>query len=376
MFERKRQYGFIMAALLVVACSQNETDYNTVPEEPIAISFSITEDATTRAANGYTGFIDNGNNQLRYVGFGVFAGQNAENKPDIMYNQKVEFIFLADDADNGYWSYSPLKYWPISFTDLYFCAYAPYVETADGTIGITGITGMSDDGVAPYIDYTLSDKLDETVDLLWSYHTSFTKRETLNMKMYHALARLAVSVKLADTNTYKTSSNKVLIRQITLSTTAAAQKGRLKLNADNTETINAVVCHYPTWTIQPADIAARTVDIYNDTENNPTSYGIIAEEVRYIDGMPYNWQPDGLQKGVTANALCAEDHHQAYVYFIPNESGLSLTCTVYYTLMDDDGTTYNGYSTATTPPSDIASNLRGNRTYHLSMIINPTVPTP
>ncbi len=148
-------------------------------------------------------------------------------------------------------------------------------------------------------------------------------------------------------------------------------KGRLKLDEVNTEKISEVTYHYPTWTTQSTD--ARTVDILNT--DNPSSYGIIAEEVRYIDDMPYNWQPDGLQKddegkGVAANALCAADHHQAYVYFIPNDAGLSLTCTVYYTKIGSTGEPQNVKSTAESPV--VISPLRGNRTYQLNLEIDPT----
>lgn len=370
MFARVSTYGIVLAALLMTACSQNETELKTVPtEEPVAITFSVTEPATTRATNGYAGFIDKANQQLKHTGFGVFAGQNKDSIPDMMYNQKVTYTFLADDDKNGYWSYYPIKYWPIDPRGLYFAAYAPYVETtanlADGT---TGITGMTDNAHEPYLDYTLSEKLDETVDLLWTCHRP-EELKPFSFHMYHALARVAVIVMLKNDNSYKTSTTKVLIRKITLSTTTAAKTGRLKLDTDNVEKIDDKWYHYPTWTGQTTD--ARTVDILNT--DNPSSYGIIAEEIRYIDDMPYSWQPDGLQKddegkGVLANALCAADHHQVYVYFIPNDAGLTITYTVYYTQMDNAGNKKDGSKTSTVSITP----LRGNRTYNLIQVINPT----
>ena len=373
MFARVSTYGIVLAALLMTACSQNETELKSVPEkEPVAITFSVTEPATTRTTNGYAGLIDKENKQLKQTGFGVFAGQNANNKPDLMYNQKVTFTFVAGHNNDGYWSYYPIKYWPVNVTGLYFAAYAPYVETIPDPVGeITGITGMSGNSEAhPYLDYTLSDKLDETVDLLWTCHRP-TELKPFAFSMYHALARVAVNVMLADANTYKTSTTKVLIRKITLSTTTAAKTGRLKLDTDKVEKIDDKWYHYPTWTGQTTD--ARTVNILNT--DNPSSYGIIAEEIRYIEDMPYKWQPEGLQKddegkGVLANALCAADHHQAYVYFIPNDAGLTLDCKVYYTLMDEAGNKYNGCKTRTDPV--VITPLRGNRTYNLNLEINPT----
>ena len=372
MYARVSRYGILLAALLMIACSQNETELKTVPtEEPVAITFSVTEPAMTRATNGYAGFIDADNQQLKYTGFGVFAGQNKDSIPDMMYNQKVTYTFLADDDKNGYWSYYPIKYWPADPRGLYFAAYAPYVESASGLpVGTTGITGMTANNQEPYLDYTLSDKLEETVDLLWTCHRP-TELKPFAFSMYHALARVAVNVKLADANTYKTSTTKVLIRKITLSTTTAAKTGRLKLDTDKVEKIDDKWYHYPTWTGQTTD--ARTVNILNT--DNPISYGIIAEEIRYIEDMPYKWQPEGLQKddeenGVLVNALCAADHHQAYVYFIPYDAGLSLTCTVYYTLMGSTGVPYNGHSTAAAPVA-VGTPLRGNRTYNLNLVIDP-----
>ena len=373
MFARVSTYGIILAALLMTACSQNETELKTAPtEEPVAITFSVTEPATTRTTNGYAGLIDKENKQLKQTGFGVFAGQNKDSIPDMMYNQKVTYTFLADDDKNGYWSYYPIKYWPADPRGLYFAAYAPYVESIPDPVGeITGITGMTANNQEPYLDYTLSDKLEETVDLLWTCHRP-TELKPFAFSMYHALARVAVNVKLVDANTYKTSTTKVLIRKITLSTTTAAKTGRLKLDTDKVEKIDDKWYHYPTWSGQTTD--ARTVNILNT--DNPSSYGIIAEEIRYIDDMPYKWQPEGLQKddegnGVLANALCAADHHQAYVYFIPYDAGLSLTCTVYYTLMGSTGVPYNGHSTAAAPVA-VGTPLRGNRTYNLNLDINPT----
>lgn len=394
MFARVSIYGIVLAALLMTACSQNETELKSVPEkEPVAITFSVAEPAMTRATNGYAGFIDADNQQLKYTGFGVFAGQNANNKPDLMYNQKVTYTFLADDDKNGYWSYYPIKYWPADPRGLYFAAYAPYVESIPDPVGeITGITGMTANNQEPYLDYTLSDKLEETVDLLWTCHWPEVL-SPFSFNMYHALARVAVNVKLKDVEnvaeSYKSSSTKVLIRKITLSTTTAVTKGRLKLDEAKTETVTIdgkpYTYNYPTWTTQAT--GSREVNILNTDDSN--SYGIIAEEIRYIEGMPYSWQPDGLQlkhvkkedeswvwEGVLANALCAADHHQAYVYFIPNSDALTLTCKVYYTLMDDAGHKYDGCKTATAPVAvctpATGTPLRGNLTYQLNLEINPT----
>lgn len=380
MYAREKIYGIAMAALLMTACSQNETEVKTVPtEEPVAISFSF---SALHTENGATTRGDAEDAKLRDTGFGVFATVGGSTYPNLMYNQQVTYTYLADDnytgdvAQNGYWSYSPTKYWPMTVDgagntvpqNVTFCAYAPYVAAG----GATGITGVSANNVAPYLDYTLSEELDETVDLLWTCCVP-SARGPIKFNMYHALARVAVNVKLKDINTYKTATTKVLISQITLSTTTAAKTGRLKL--DNTESDDAVTNHYPIWdhTWEGQTTGARTVDILNI--DNSDSYGIIAEEIRYIDDLPYSWQPEGLKKdgegkGILANALCTGDYPQAYIYFIPNEAGLTLDCKVYYTLMDEAGNKYTGCKTRTDPVE--ISPLRGNRTYQLNLEIDPT----
>lgn len=372
---------------MMTACSQNETELNTASTEPVAISFSFTStqdnQATTRSE-----FTDT---KLRSTGFGVFATVEGSEIPNLMYNQQVTYTYLADDnyqldgqAQNGYWSYSPTKYWPIKTVEdngklktvpqtVTFCAYAPYVAAG----GATGITGMSANSKSPgqdynlYLDYTLSENLDETVDLLWTCYQP-SALGTIKFDMYHALARVAVNVKLADSNSYKTSSTRVLISEITLKTTSengAVKTGRLTLDDDNI--VNDGDVAYPTW--KTLTTGSRTVKIQNT--DNSESYGIIAEDIRYINDLPYSWQPEGLQKdgegkGVLANALCTANHPVAYVYFIPNNDGLTLSCTVYYTLMDNGGGIHNAHST-----KDVAiTPLRGNRTYQLNLIIDPATP--
>ena len=387
MFARVSTYGIAIAALLMTACSQNETELNTASQEPVAISFSFSALTTENGATTRGEFTDT---KLRSTGFGVFATVEGSEIPNLMYNQQVTYTYLADDnyldengqltseAKNGYWSYSPTKYWPVTVNNegntvpqnVTFCAYAPYVAAG----GATGITAVSANTEKPYLDYTLSEDLDETLDLLWTCYQP-TALGTIKFDMYHALARVAVNVKLKDSNTYKTSTTKVLISEITLSTTGAAKTGRLKLDDDNTETetIDEVVYtyHYPTWKNQTT--GSRTVKIQNT--DNSDSYGIIAEDIRYINDLPYSWQPEGLQKdgegkGVLANALCTANHPVAYVYFIPNNDGLTLSCTVYYTLMDNGGGIHNDHRTA----GVAIKPLRGNRTYQLNLIIDP--PTP
>ncbi|MBQ9523829.1 MAG: fimbrillin family protein [Bacteroidaceae bacterium] len=374
--------------LLMAACTQEERMPD-IPAEAVAIAFdchTALDEGETRTVNGKPGYTTSENGNLYYMGFGVFAREEGATEYNFMWNQAVEYVFLADitkedfDLYDGYWTYSPIKYWPYKYNNveqknvpktLYFSAYAPYVVKPEGLDpGTTGITGMSSNTEQPYIDYTLSDDLDETVDLLWCYQ-EVNEVQSVQLRMHHALARVSVGVTLSDANTYKTADTKVLISQITLSGTVA-RTGRLDLTDANTDEKGI----YPTWTVQTTDTHTRVVNILNS--DDPASYGIIARDIRYIDDLPYKWQPDGLQKdyegkGVPANALITRDIHKAYIYFIPYTSPSPLTCTVYYTLMDDSGNVHKGHSTAEVPLSSIANPLKGNRTYQLNLIIDPEV---
>ena len=368
MYARIRIYGLWLGVMLLMAACTQEERMPDIPAEAVAITFdchTALDEGETRAANGATGFTSSENGNLYYMGLGVFAHDEDATDYDFMWNQELEYVFLADitkedfDLYDGYWTYTPIKYWPYKYDNveqknvpktLYFSAYAPYVEKPDGLpAGTTGITGMSASSENPYIDYTLSDKLDETVDLLWCYQ-EVNEVQSVQLRMHHALARVSVDVKLSEDNNWTAE-----IRDLD-----KYKDEKVILLPENANSV------YPTWTVQTTD--TREVNILNS--DNPASYGIIARDIRYIDDLPYEWQPDGLQKGVPANALMTRDIHKAYIYFIPY-SDLSLTCTVYYTLMDDSGNVHKGHSTAEVPPSAIASPLQGNRTYQLNLIINP-----
>ena len=300
------------AMLLMTGCSAEDVTREVAPEEAVAISFGCTveNDDMTRAVIGQNG----GKNRedLHYTGFGVFASQTAGTQPDLMYNQEVEFTFVGDMNDPliGYWGYQPVKYWPASLTGLYFCAYAPYVDKARAdaaTADDTGIVGMSSNtDTTPYILYRRSLKPDENVDLLWCYRSGLESREALHFNMYHALARLEVYVKVDALP----ANTKILIEQITLKGTMT-KTAKLVLNDETVDGNN----HYPVWqALATPDTEERTIVIDND-DNNAVSYGIIDSQVRYIEGLPYAWQPAGLST-TAQNALSTGDR-QGYIYLIP-----------------------------------------------------------
>jgi len=94
----RKVYGIMMiGAMLLAGCSHDDVTVDVTPAALVPISFdcSITSDDPnhTRAVGGYAGVITKENNELRYTGFGVFAGQdrtaveiddNKLYKPDLM----------------------------------------------------------------------------------------------------------------------------------------------------------------------------------------------------------------------------------------------------------------------------------------------------
>ena len=367
-------YGMMMlgAMLLMTSCTSEDATQEVAPQEAIAISFGCNyddeEENTTRA--GYEGAMNT--EDLHYTGFGVFASQSAGTQPDLMYNQEVEFTFVGDmgpsnpadpesDPLRGYWSYQPVKYWPASLTGLYFSAYAPYVDkaTADAAnADDTGIVGMSSNtDTTPYILYRRSLKPDENVDLLWCYYTNIASRNALTFNMRHALARLEVDVKVDALP----ANTKVLLKSISLTGTMT-KTAKLRLNDETVEETK----HYPVWeALQTPDTENRTILIDNE-DNNAASYGIIDSQVRYIDGLPYAWQPAGLST-TAQNALSTGDR-QGYIYLIP-VGALTVGVTVVYYKWTEGAATPTEV-TKVFDSSTLVSSLKGNTPYVLTITLS------
>jgi len=362
------------AVLLMTGCSAEDVTREVTPRDAVAISFSCNqEEEITRGAHQGAMNIED----LYATGFGVFASVSAEKKPDLMYNQEVAFTFVGD-MDNplkGYWSYYPVKYWPVSITNLFISAYAPYVELPIANPETTtGIYGISANTATPYVEYRRCEKPESMVDLLWYFEDIDTipepsgrQKGTLNMKMRHALARLAINVALA---TPPTSGTKVLIDSIAL-TGKMAKTGRLSLSSQKTDTVieneKEIVKYYPVWSEQTYDEDEggeinHTIIIDND-DNNAESYGIIDSQVRYIEGLPYAWQPAGLTT-TAQNALSTGDR-QTYIYLIPQENWSVTVQVDYKTWGSGAAEPTSGTKTVTTQ-----ANLKGNTPYVLNITLS------
>lgn len=379
----------------MAGCSQDDVTTMGTPDEAVvttgervAISFSCltdddaeanssdktapegathTDQNTTRTTIGYTG--EMASEDLYYTGFGVFASQNADAIPDMMYNQQVKFTFVGDLTNplRGFWSYSPLKYWPTqgSLDHFSVCAYAPYIELPDEvSVDDKGIVGISKNNEAPYIDYRLPLTPEEHVDLLWCYEQPRAIPEgsathpagTLNMKLHHALARVEVNVKVESLP----ENTKVLIERIELSGNTA-MAGRLTLNAQTTTSTGNETEYFPVWTNLTYNGTNREITIANTATGG--NYGIIDPKVRYVAELPYQWQSEGVSD-TYCNALYAAEH-QTYIYLIPQPS-LTLTCRVTYRVM-----TPSTNSQQTTSSTIVMDNkeIKGNTPYRLNLIL-------
>lgn len=403
---RLKIYGMMMlgAMLWMTSCTSEDATKEVAPQEAIAISFGCNYDDeeeditknTTRA--GYEGAMNT--EDLYTTGFGAMASVTAgtvapyDNKPNLMYNQEVEYTHVGD-MDNpltGYWSYQPVKYWPTDLSHCYISAYAPYQELPIDGSG-TGIYGLSDNSEAPYVDYRRCDNPQNVVDLLWYYEEpgSIPAAGKLAMKMRHALARLELKVALASDVVLDPVTTKVLIEKITL-TGKMAKTGRLSLCSqttviENEGTEDEVTKYYPVWSDQVFDKDAgnndkdHIIQIKNE-DNDPESYGIIDSQVRYIPGLPYAWQPEGLKvynaevEGKNyLNALSTGDRI-GYIYLIPQDV-LELTVKVKYHKVTS-GSDVPGEKTTTastlripTPTlEDENPKLRGNKTYTLNLTLS------
>ena len=380
------------AMLWMTSCTSEDATKEVAPQEAIAISFGCNYDDeeditknTTRA--GYEGAMNT--EDLYTTGFGAMASVTAgtpptyDNKPNLMYNQEVEYTHVGDMENplTGYWSYQPVKYWPTDLTHCYISAYAPYQELPIDGSG-TGIIGLSTNSEAPYVDYRRCDNPQNVVDLLWYYKNYGAEDKIpglgtaaagkLNMKMRHALARLELKVALASDVVLDAGTTKVLIEKITL-TGKMAKTGRLHLYEQTTEGSGNDIKYYPVWSDQTYDLD-HSIKIKNK-DNDSESYGIIDSQVRYIPGLPYAWQPEGLKvydaevEGKNyLNALSTGDRI-GYIYLIP-QTTLSLKLNVKYHKITSAGVDTEGEKSIDASPVKTPitiSPLYGNTTYTLTI---------
>ncbi len=204
-FEIMKKYLFIVAAAaMFAACSSDDTLVSQSTDQQVnageaPVEFGAYLDrGTTRA--GRVGELTNTNIKYNPTsnggGFGVFgyytnsSAYDQQMLPNFFYNQLVYY------GANGYWEYTPLKYWPNEYGSsaisddqdkISFFAYAPYVLVSPTTGKVVnangsgfdqeesaalqkwGIVGMTSNSVAgdPLVKYIASFDQSKSVDLCW-----------------------------------------------------------------------------------------------------------------------------------------------------------------------------------------------------------------
>jgi hypothetical protein len=292
------------------------------PEQiPIGFKADLSDAvATTRSAGD--GVLDN--DVLQAKGFGVYCWYTGTadfttpkaSRPAgatytmLMRNQKVEYITISNDPEEGYWTYSPSKYWPLNPSELLtFRAYAPYTDyivTDDNGMPQLPVMVDKDDyhngsqhdplwGTGKH-DGTL-DSDDATTDnevygKLYNNYTyamsgdklaSDSRDGTIDWYFHHGMAMLVFSAKLEE----NASDREVEIVSISIS--PLYTQGLLDISSTSTDKDDK-----PTWDQEDGNM---TVTLYgkDDTHTQDlATYTINKDGLTQLMPLTPRGQPKGL----------------------------------------------------------------------------------
>ena len=335
----KKYLTLFAAAMLTAACSNDSEapDDNQSKGTPIAVT--VDEGSFTRATGEIT--TDSKLAEKSFGLFGLYTGkltyENTSVSSDFMYNQKVIGSLNANGKYD--WDYNPIKYWPNTQSPetgayneyISFFAYAPYEATPkeDGRC----IFGMSDkyDKGDPWVNYRLSEDpwgdVNPQVDLMYGvmarkvgYDELFMNQSkpAFNDKMkflfLHALECIGDLVTIQQSDSlynYINGYADVIITDVRIVYKNLTTKARLVLNSPSG----------PNWKeiISGELTTERTLSI-------PSIYRAISNK------------PDTISVGKG-------------LFYIPMQiAGMEAPCaevSVDYTISNNNGTTYNGTTSAT-----------------------------
>ena len=344
-----------LAVLALVSCAKVE---NTVPSpqaQPVAMNFGVYMPQTKA---GTAGVMDN--TLLQTTGFGVMAYvqagpyDSATSLPTFMYNQHVTY------GTSG-WIYSPVKYWPNQLDGngidgngqaaqtVSFFAYAPYVETADGSEGIVSMYAGTTPG-DPTLTYKATTDLSKTVDLVWGTSNGDTWTNVdggdntvaeglpyinlqkpsvgtkVNFKFYHALSQLNLTAvgayNIIGAGGTAKDGVKVTIKEIIL--TVPGMYDRAVLNLNNT------VAKQARWDVTGASEAPMTLTVSGERLN---------PSIKDLGVMAASLQPVGVT--ATDSPVIADGR---YFTFIPKEGSTTINVKITYYVTTDDSNLADGYS--------------------------------
>ena len=207
-----------MAALTLVSCSSDDLDsFSDNSSKNEAISFDGYLGRSAVAVNGTRGSEETVAT-LKANGFGVF-GNYSKDATTAYGNNLFENQLVTYDKSATKWTYSPLKFWP-SDGHIDFLAYAPYDKSTTLTDG------------SKIKNFTVSEKIAEQKDLLWTNATSSisadltSAKEKVKFQFHHALYRLGYTVNLTgDYSSNLENTATFTLKKITLAGSSDGTKG-------------------------------------------------------------------------------------------------------------------------------------------------------
>ncbi len=205
----KKFLGIILGVAAVAACSKSGVEYS----EPGEIALNpVNEVSKTRATTTGTTFP-----QDNIIGVFAYQQELPAQSEAKEFNDADVFLsnvqFKKDVANWAGWNGTThYRYnWPRSGSIL-FAAYSPYIEgnTVAHSFAADGTTVTKDEFSG---EFTQSDDISKTVDLLWSPVTSNSYNVgTVNMEFKHAMSWITVMVKSNDTD-----NTTIAVKNLTIS---------------------------------------------------------------------------------------------------------------------------------------------------------------
>lgn len=313
-----------MAALTLVSCSSDDLDsFSDNSSKNEAISFDGYLGRSAVAVNGTRGSVETVTT-LKANGFGVFGtytptgggGQTS----NLFDNQKVTY-----STTESKWTYSPLKFWPAN-GKIDFLAYAPY----DKSITLTDGSKIK--------NFTVSEKIAEQKDLLWTNATSSisadltSAKEKVKFQFHHALSRLGYNVTLS--GDYSSSGATFTVNKITLagssdgtSKKAFYKEGTIDLSKtvteNNKEDLSKTNTGTGLWTAETSDKNKQNFDLVSSNQTLDQT-GIKSDD-NYLFVIPQDFSQTKTEGGPDVDEL------YVYVEYTINYGGTtgSVTNKVY-----------------------------------------------
>lgn len=235
-------------------------------------------------------------------------------------NQKVTY-----STTESKWTYSPLKFWPAN-GKIDFLAYAPY----DKSITLTDGSKIN--------NFTVSEKIAEQKDLLWTNATSSisadltSAKEKVKFQFHHALSRLGYNVTLS--GDYSSSGATFTVNKIILagssdgtSKKAFYKEGTIDLSKtvteNNKEDLSKTNTGIGLWTAEASDKNKQNFDLVSSNQTLDQT-GIKSDD-NYLFVIPQDFSQTKTEGGPDVDEL------YVYVEYTINYGGTtgSVTNRVY-----------------------------------------------